>query len=102
MKRKRRDELQMDVDEELRVHLEMRIEELVAKGSSLSDARAEALRQFGDFEYTRRYCRSQFERREAGMRWNLLIDELRQDLRNGLRQIARNPGFTAIIVLTLA
>ena len=36
------------------------------------------------------------------MRWNLLADELAEDLRNGFRQIARNPGFTAIAVLTLA
>jgi predicted permease len=36
------------------------------------------------------------------MRWNLLLDELAQDLRNGFRQIARNSGFTAIAVLTLA
>ncbi len=36
------------------------------------------------------------------MRWNRLVDELAEDLRNGFRQIARNPGFTAIAVLTLA
>ena len=36
------------------------------------------------------------------MRWNLLMDELAEDLRNGFRQIARNPGFTAIVALTLA
>ena len=36
------------------------------------------------------------------MRWNLLVDELAQDLRNGFHQIARNPGFTAIVALTLA
>ena len=36
------------------------------------------------------------------MRWSLLVDELAEDLRNGFRQIARNPGFTAIAVLTLA
>ena len=90
------------MDEELRVHLEMRIEELVAKGMSSDAARREALRQFGDLEYTRRYCRNQDERKEAGMRWNLLVDELAQDLRNGLRQFARNPGVTAIAVVTLA
>src|SRR5688572_7415781 len=100
--RRQRAELRTEVDEELRVHLEMRVEELVAKGWSVDRARAEALRQFGDLEYTRRYCRSQHERKEAGMRWKLLFDELAQDLRNGLRQIARNPGFTAIVVLTLA
>ena len=36
------------------------------------------------------------------MRWNLLIDELVDDSRIGFRQIARNPGITAIVVLTLA
>ena len=36
------------------------------------------------------------------MRWNRLADELTEDLRNGFRQIAWNPGFTAIAVLTLA
>ena len=36
------------------------------------------------------------------MRWNLLMDELVDDSRIGFRQIARNPGFTAIVVLTLA
>ena len=90
------------MDEELRVHLEMRIEELVPKGMSSDAARREALRQFGDLEYTRRYCRNQDERKEAGMRWNLLVDELAQDLRNGFRQFARNPGVTAIAVVTLA
>src|SRR5688572_3534954 len=39
---------------------------------------------------------------EAGMRWNRLTDELIEGLRNGFRQIAWNPGFTAIAVLTLA
>jgi putative ABC transport system permease protein len=65
-------------------------------------ARRGALRQFGHLEYTRRYGRNQDERKEAGMRWNLLVDELAEDLRNGFRQIARNPGFTAIVALTLA
>lgn len=36
------------------------------------------------------------------MRWSLLVDQVAADLRNGFRQIARNPGFTAIAVLTLA
>ncbi|MEX2271206.1 MAG: ABC transporter permease [Vicinamibacterales bacterium] len=100
--RRQPDELQAEVDEELRAHLEMRIDDLVAKGMSAEAARCEALRQFGDLEYTRRYCRSQDKRKETGMRWNLLVDELAHDLRSGLRQTVRTPGFTAIVVLTLA
>ena len=100
--RRRPDAVQADVDEELRVHLDMRVEELVGKGMSIDAARREAVRQFGDLEYTRRYCRTQDERKEAGMRWTLVIEELAQDLRHGLRQITRNPGFAVIAVLTLA
>jgi putative ABC transport system permease protein len=36
------------------------------------------------------------------MRWSLVVDELAEDLRNGVRQVTRNPGFTAVAVLTLA
>ena len=36
------------------------------------------------------------------MCWNLLVDQLADDLRSGFRQIARNSGFTAIAVLTFA
>ena len=36
------------------------------------------------------------------MRWNLVVDELAQDLRNGFRHVVRTPGFTAIAVVTLA
>jgi putative ABC transport system permease protein len=57
--RRRPEHVQAEVDEELRVHLDMRTEELVAAGIPRDDARAEALRQFGDLQYTRRYCRDQ-------------------------------------------
>ena len=100
--RRRSQDLQADVDEELRIHLDMRVEELVASGMAAEVARREALRQFGDLEYTRRYCRTQHARKEAGMRWSLLVGELAQDLRHGIRQIARNRSVTAVTVATLA
>src|SRR5690242_15341379 len=80
----------------------MRVDELVAKGMSAGAARREALRQFGDLEYTRRYCRDQGDRKEAGMRWRLRIEDITQDLTHSLRQVLRTPSFTAVAVLTLA
>ena len=48
-----------EVDEEIRIHVEMRVDELLAQGLSEEDARREALRRFGDVESTRRYFRRQ-------------------------------------------
>jgi putative ABC transport system permease protein len=100
--RRNPDQLRAEVDEELRVHLEMRTDELVAHGMSRDEARDEALRRFGDLEYTRRYCRDQDERKEGRMRWSLFLEELRQDVRYSVRKLARTPGFTSVAVLTLA
>ena len=49
----RRRSVQSDVDEELNLHLEMRVDELRSRGMPIEDARREALRQFGDLEGTR-------------------------------------------------
>ena len=42
--------MKADVDEELAIHIEMRIDELVATGMSRDEANREALKQFGDLE----------------------------------------------------
>ncbi|HKW11626.1 MAG TPA: permease prefix domain 1-containing protein, partial [Gemmatimonadaceae bacterium] len=49
--------IRADVDEELTFHFDMRAAELVAGGMSEEEARREAEREFGDVEFTRRYCR---------------------------------------------
>src|SRR5918993_1835741 len=90
-----------DVDEELRLHLEMRVEELIAAGMPENEARREALRQFGDLETTRRYCRQQDETWETAVQRTLMVDDFMQDVRIGMRSLMRVPILTLTIVVTV-
>jgi len=97
----RRRSVEAEVDEELNTHLEMRIDELVTSGMSREQARREALRQFGDLESTRRYCREQDETREDTVQRMLSFDDLVQDVKIGVRSLLRVPLLTATIILTV-
>jgi predicted permease len=97
----RRRSVKADVDEELTVHIEMRIDELVAGGLTRDDARAEAMRQFGDLEGTREYCQQQDEAKETVMQRALLFQDFMQDLRIGSRSLRRAPVLTSTIIVTV-
>ncbi|HET7585199.1 MAG TPA: ADOP family duplicated permease [Gemmatimonadaceae bacterium] len=89
------------VDDELRFHFEMSLEELMAHGLPPDEARREAERRFGDVPGTRaRLSRIDRDRVEHDRRrewWSALA----QDLRYGLRGMRRSPWFAAAVVITL-
>jgi putative ABC transport system permease protein len=90
----KRGKLESDLDEELQFHVEMKTRENVEAGMPPDKARAAALRQFGNVARTKEKTRTA---------WTLpRLETFVQDLRYGLRQLRRNPGFTAVAILTLA
>ena len=89
------------VDDELEFHLDMVTRELVAQGKSPDEARAEALRRFGDLAAVGATCRRYGLEHERDERRAEYLAELRQDAGLALRQLRRAPAFTAAAVLTL-
>jgi predicted permease len=90
----RRAQVEQELDEELRYHIERQIEEYIAKGMTLEEARYAALRAMGGVEQRKEQCRDTRRVR--------LIEDLIQDLRYGLRTLLMSPGFTAVAALSLA
>ena len=74
-----------DLDDELRFHLKRAVEQHVARGLSVREARRRARLAFGPIDAIKDDCRQAW-----GLR---LVDDVAQDLRFGARGLWRKPGF---------
>jgi DNA-binding PadR family transcriptional regulator len=89
-----RDDLERDMDEELRFHLSMATERNIARGLPPDEARRRALLQFGGVEHHKEVAR--------GEQWSRWLENAWQDVRYAGRTLRRNPRFASAVILTLA
>ena len=90
----RRSRWEEELKEELQFHLETRADALVRAGLSHEEAMRRARVEFGRLDRSKEGCRE-----ARGGRW---IDELSRNLVVAGRSIRKNPGFSAVAVLSLA
>src|SRR5215207_4697950 len=94
--------IRREVEQELQLHIDMRAEALEREGLSPADARARAIRAFGDLDDATRYCTTVDSHAERGRRASGWWDELRRDTGHALRILQRSPAFASATVPTLA
>src|SRR5450755_1621200 len=91
-----------DVKDELRFHLQAKIDDLVAQGWTVEVARGEAERRFGDVRAVQQIGVRMGEKMERRKRLQDYWNDSIQDARYTFRTLRRDPGFTAISILILA
>ena len=90
----RRKQVEQEMDEELRGYLDAAVQERMRLGMNQEQALRAARVEMGSMDAVKEEIRS--------IGWESSVESLWQDIRYGFRQLKRNPGFTVVVVLTLA
>jgi putative ABC transport system permease protein len=90
----RRNRAEQDLHDELQAFVDMAAAGGVADGASPAEARRLAALQLGGMDQTKERVRA--------IRYGGWLDDVRRDVRDALRMCVRNPGFSSMVVLTLA
>jgi putative ABC transport system permease protein len=90
------------VDDEMRFHLQMRVDDLMRQGIPRDEAETQAQREFGDVASARAQLADIDRRAARRAGWREAVSSLVHDVRISLRGLEARPGFTATILLTLA
>jgi len=90
----RRQQVEQELDDEIRYHIDRQIAENIAHGMTAENARRSALRAFAGVEQRKQECRD-------ARRLNVL-ENLVRDTQWALRGFIKQPGFTCAAILTLS
>jgi putative ABC transport system permease protein len=99
---RRRDHWQREVEDEIKLHLTLRAEQLMARGANPNEAYDQAVRKFGPLDESRARLIEAARHREQQMQRTEYFADLRNDLTFALRTLRHDRGWTTVTILTLA